>query len=317
MTADVTVCVVGCGAIGSLFAASLGRVEGVSVWGLDVSAPHVEAINATGLRVQGASGFVSRVSASTSAADIPPCDFGIVATKSEHTAAAIAGAAAIFENAAVASVQNGVGNEELIAEEVRRVIRGSTLVAGAIVEPGVVRFDARGDTWLGPFEPSPASAAEIERLADLVSRGGLPTHALADSRGAQWTKLIFNAANNALCAATGLSVGQLADSPSLLTLVDAVIAEGRAVATAIGVRLESDPKGMFEDAVVHAYDHRPSMLQDVLARRHTEIAVLNGGIVAEGRRVGVPTPANQALVAIIEGIELSWLAASEARRPPR
>jgi 2-dehydropantoate 2-reductase len=88
--------------------------------------------------------------------------------------------------------------------------------------------------------------------------------------------------------------------------VASVIAEGRAVAGALGIELESDPQAMFEDAVAHAYGHRPSMLQDVAAHRHTEIAVLNGGIVAEGRRVGVPTPSNEALVAIIEGVELSW-----------
>jgi 2-dehydropantoate 2-reductase len=306
VTREVDVCVVGCGAIGSLFAASLARVEGVTVWGLDVSVPHVGAINAEGLRIVGSSDFVSPVRARVSAADIPACDFGIVATKSEHTAVAIAGAAAIFEHAAVASVQNGIGNEELIAQRVGQVIRGSTLVAGAIVEPGVVQFDAPGDTWLGPFEPSPASAAQIAELADLISRGGLTTHALADSRGAQWTKLIFNAANNSLCAATGLSIGQLGDSPSLRALVASVIAEGRAVAAALGIELESDPQAMFEDAVAHSYSHRPSMLQDVAARRHTEISVLNGGIVAEGQRVGVPTPSNQALVAIVEGIELSW-----------
>jgi 2-dehydropantoate 2-reductase len=306
VTVEIHVCVVGCGAIGSLFAASLARVDDVIVWGLDVSTPHVEAINANGLRIVGSSDFVSPVRARFSAADIPPCDFGIVATKSEHTAAAISGAAAIFEHAAVASVQNGIGNEEILALSVREVIRGSTLVAGSIVEPGVVHFDAPGETWLGPFEPSPASSEQVAHLADLISRGGLTTHALADSRGAQWTKLIFNAANNALCAATGLSIGQLGDVPSLRALVESVIAEGRAVASALGIELESDPQAMFDDAVAHAYSHRPSMLQDVAARRHTEIAVLNGGIVAEGKRVGVPTPSNEALVAIVEGIELSW-----------
>jgi 2-dehydropantoate 2-reductase len=308
-----TVCVVGCGAIGSIFAAHLARLDDVEVWAYDVSTAVVDAINTNGLRVDGPDGFTARVNARTVGAEIPPCDFGVVATKSEHTRAAVAAVSDALANAAVASVQNGVGNEELVAEIVPRVIRGSTLVAGAIVESGVVRFDAPGDTWLGPFEPSPASADKIAQLAELMSRGGLAAHELADSRGAQWTKLIFNAANNALCAATGLSVGQLAQEPSLLALVSSVIAEGRAVASAQGIELESDPRAMFDDAVAHAYGHRPSMLQDVAARRRTEIAVLNGGIVAEGRRVGVPTPSNEALVAIIEGIELSWSAPGEAR----
>jgi len=307
-----TICVVGCGAIGSLFAAHLARRGDVEVWAFDASSALVDAINADGLRIENAKGadsdiFTANVFATTDPDRIPPCDFAIVATKSEHTASAVSAVARPLENAAVASVQNGVGNEELVAASIRSVIRGSTLVAGSIVAPGVVRFDAPGDTWLGPFEPSPASGAQIAELSGLITGGGLPTHALADSRGAQWTKLIFNAANNALCAATGLTVGQLADVPSLLDLVSAVIAEGRSVASALGIELESDPRAMFDDAVEHAYGHRPSMLQDVAARRHTEIAVLNGGIVAEGRRVGVPTPANQSLVAIIEGIERSWL----------
>ena len=206
MTADLRVCVVGAGAIGSLFAAHLSRVDGVEVWAYDVSTAVVDAITANGLRIDGADGFTAAVNARTSAADIPACDFGIVATKSEHTRSAIAAVANVLRDAAVASVQNGVGNEELIAESVSSVIRGSTLVAGSIAGPGVVRLDAPRETWLGPFEPSPASASQIQQLADLLSLGGLPTQALADSRGAQWTKLIFNAANNSLCAATGLSI---------------------------------------------------------------------------------------------------------------
>ncbi|CAN5343377.1 2-dehydropantoate 2-reductase [soil metagenome] len=301
-----TVGIVGCGAIGSLFAAHLATVEGVTVWGFDVSAPHVAAMNANGLRITGAGELTARISARTDATQIPPCDFGIVATKSEYTAAAIASAAPFLRDAAVASVQNGVGNEELIAKRIGRVIRGSTLASGAILEPGVVRFDATGDTWLGPFEPNPASMAEVEQLAALITAGGMATHALADSRGAQWTKLIFNSANNALCAATGLSIGQLGDDSTLRALVSGIIREGTAVATALGIDLESDPETMFDDAVAHAWGHRPSMLQDVAARRHTEIAVLNGGIVAEARTVGVPTPLNETLVAVVQGIELSW-----------
>ena len=303
---DVSVCVVGCGAIGSLFAAHLARVEGVTVWGFDVSEAHVAAINERGLVLTGRADIRSSVNARTDASEIPPCDFGIVATKSEYTAAAIAASAGVFENAAVASVQNGIGNEEILAEHVPRVIRGTTLAAGAIVEPGVVRFDAFGDTWMGPFEPRPASMVEVERLAALITAGGMPTHALADARGAQWTKLIFNAATNALGAATGLSIGQLGESASLRSLVGGLIREGRDVASALGIELESDPEAMIDEAVEIAYWHRASMLQDVAARRHTEVSVLNGGIVAEGRRVNVATPLHEALVAIIGGIELSW-----------
>ena len=159
------VCVVGCGAIGSLYAAHLARLDDVEVWAVDVSQAHVDAINEHGLRVTGRAEFTAPVHARTSAADVPPCDFGIVATKAEHTRAAVAACADVFADAAVASVQNGLGNEEVLAELVPRVIRGTILPAGAVTAPGVVRYDAPGDTWLGPFEPRPASMVEVTELA--------------------------------------------------------------------------------------------------------------------------------------------------------
>ena len=303
----ISVCIVGCGAIGSLFAAHLARVEGVEVWGYDVSSAHVDAINTDGLRVTGGADFTARIRASTDPARIPPCDFGIVATKSEYTEAAMAAAAPIFADAAVATVQNGIGNEEVVARFAPRVIRATTLIAGAITAPGVVRLDAPGDTWLGPFEPRPARAEEVGALAEAISLGGIRTHALADARGAQWTKLLFNSATNALCAITGLTTGQLTEVPALAGMVDELLAEGRAVAAGLGIHLDTDPREVFDDAMAHAYLHRPSMLQDVAARRHTEIAVLNGGVVAAGRSVGVPTPLHETVVALVEGLERSWL----------
>jgi 2-dehydropantoate 2-reductase len=306
MTEPTRICVVGCGAIGSLFAAHLGRLDDVEVWAYDVSQRHVDAIDAAGLRVIGAAELVGRVHARTDPAEIPPCDLGIVATKSEHTRSAITAAAPVLEDAAVASVQNGLGNEETIAAVATRVLRGTTLVAGAVIEPGVVRYDATGGTWLGPFEPKPARPAEVRQLADLLNRAGLRTSALADARGAQWTKLLFNAGTNAVGAVTGLSIGQVGTIREVRVLAGGVIDEGRRVAAALGVELDADPEAMIDDAVERAYGHRASMLQDVLAHRPTEVDVLNGGIAAAGRTVGVPTPLNDALVALVHGIERSW-----------
>ena len=158
----VRICVVGCGAIGSLYAAHLARLDDVEVWAVDPWAEHVAAIDEHGLRVTGRDEFVAPVHARTTAADVPPCDLGIVATKAEHTRAAVAACADVFADAAVASVQNGLGNEEVLAELVPRVIRGTILPAGAVTAPGVVRYDAPGDTWLGPFEPQPASMDEVD-----------------------------------------------------------------------------------------------------------------------------------------------------------
>jgi 2-dehydropantoate 2-reductase len=302
------VCVVGCGAVGSLFAANLAGLDDVEVWAYDLSREHVDAINANGLRLTGAGEVHTRLQATSDARELPPCDFGIVATKAMHTEPAIAATAHAFGDGAVASVQNGVGNEEILARHVSRVIRGTTFPAGKILEPGVVQWDVKGDTTLGPFEPSPAPSDAIERLADACTRGGMPTHAVADARPAQWRKVIFNSATNPVGALTGLTHGRVCERPDLRALVSALVDEGKAVAVAQGIVLDADPEELIDHAARPevAYDHKASMLQDVEARRLTEIDYLNGGIGRFGRELGVPTPLNDAVVALVKGLEASW-----------
>jgi 2-dehydropantoate 2-reductase len=298
------VCVVGCGAIGSLFAAHLADVA--EVWAYDLQRAHVDAINNGGLRISGVSDLVANVRATADPAEIPPCEYGIVATKSMHTESAIAATAPVFEDAAVCSVQNGVGNEELIARHVSRVIRGTTFPAGHLVEPGHVEQDTGGKTWIGPFEPKPAAIEEVERLAGALSEGGMETIAMPDSRGAQWTKLIFNAASNPVGALTGLPHGWACERADIRELVRGLVAEGRAVADALGVELDSDPDELIDHATRVAHDHKASMLQDVEARRPTEVDFLNGGISRFGREQGIETPLNDALWALVRGLEHSW-----------
>ena len=109
------ICVVGCGAVGSLFAANLATLDDVEVWAFDLNEAHVDAINENGLRLSGAGEVIGRLHATSDAAEIPPCDFGIVATKAMHAESAIAATAHAFADGAVASVMNGVGNEETLA----------------------------------------------------------------------------------------------------------------------------------------------------------------------------------------------------------
>ena len=302
------VCVVGCGAVGSLFAAGLAQLDDVEVWAYDLDREHVRAINEGGLRISGAGEIEARLSATGEASELPPCDFGIVATKSMHTGAAMAAVAPALADGATCSVQNGVGNEEAIAEHVTRVIRGTTFPAGRIVEPGHVQWDVKGETTIGPFEPSPAAMDEVERLAEACTRGGLPTQAVADARGPQWRKVIFNAATNPVGALTGLTHGQVCEDESLRRLVSGVVDEGKAVAAAQGIELDADPEELIDYAARPevAYGHKASMLQDAEARRPTEIDYLNGGIVRFGREHGVPTPLNEAVTALIKGMERAW-----------
>ncbi len=302
------VTIVGCGAVGSLFAANLAQLDDVEVWAFDLDREHVAAINEHGLRLSGAGEIVGKLSATTDAAELPPSDFGIVATKCMHTAAAIEATAGAFANGSVCSVQNGVGNEEALAQHVERVIRGTTFPAGRVVEPGHVQWDVKGDTTIGPFEPSPAPTADVEQLADACTRGGMPTQAVADARGPQWRKLIFNAATNPIGALTGLTHGRVVEDAGLRRLVSQLVDEGKAVAAAQGIELDADPEELIDHAARPdvAYDHKASMLQDVEARRPTEIDYLNGGIARFGREQSVPTPMNDAVTALIKGLEASW-----------
>jgi len=303
------VCVVGCGAVGSIFAANLAQLDDVEVSAYDLAREHVDAINANGLRLSGAGEVVGMVRATSDPAELPACDFGIVATKAMHTESAIAATAHAFAAGAVCSVQNGIGNEEVLAGHAPRVIRGTTFPAGRIVEPGHVQWDVKGDTTIGPFEPSPAPFDQVERLAEACTRAGLPTDAVQDARGPQWRKLIFNAATNPVGALTGLTHGRVCEDPALRRLVSGLVDEGKAVAAVQGIELDADPEELIDHAAKPevAYDHKASMLQDVEARRQTEIDYLNGGIVRFGGELGVPTPLNEAILALVKGLECSWV----------
>jgi 2-dehydropantoate 2-reductase len=302
------ICVVGCGAVGSLFAANLATLDDVEVWAFDLNEMHMNAIKQNGLQLTGAGEVVGRPHATANPAEIPPCDFGIVATKAMHAGAAIASTAHAFADGAVATVMNGVGNEETLAEHVERVIRGTTFPAGKLVRPGVVQWDVKGDTTFGPFEPRPIAVEAIEPLADACTRAGMPALAVADARPGQWRKVIFNAATNPIGALTGLTHGRVCERPDLRALVSRLVDEGKAVATAQGIVLDADPEELIDHAAQPdvAYGHKASMLQDVEARRTTEIDYLNGGIGRFGRELGVPTPLHDAVTALIKGVEASW-----------
>src|SRR5215468_5719707 len=270
------IAVVGCGAVGSLFAANLALLDDVEVWAFDLNELHIAAINRDGLRLTGAGEVVGHPKATANADAIPPCDFGIVATKAMHTEAAIAATAHAFAEGYVATVQNGLGNEETIAGHVERVIRGTTFPAGKLLEPGHVQWDVKGDTTLGPYDER-VSLAEVERLADACTRAGMPTHAVADARGPQWRKVIFNSATNPVGALTGLEHGRVCERPELRALVSGLVDEGKAVAGAQGIVLDADPEELIDYAARPevAYGHKASMLQDVEARRATEVDYLN------------------------------------------
>jgi 2-dehydropantoate 2-reductase len=301
------ICIIGCGAVGSLFAAHLAKAGEAEVWAYDVWKEHTDAIRAHGLRLTGAAEFTAQLNATSNPSELPRCDYGIIATKSIHTRNAISQVAHIFDDkSALCSVQNGVGNEEIIAEQVKCVIRGTTFPAGHPVAPGHVGYDIKGDTWVGPFEPTNTPMAKVQELADLITRSGMNTIALPDARGAQWTKLIFNAATNPVGALTLLHHGAATRFAPTGQLFNDLITEGEAVARKLGIELHGDPRQLVQKGANAPGKHRASMLQDVLAKRQTEVDFMNGAIVHWGEKVGVPTPLNKAIWELIKGLEHSW-----------
>src|SRR5207302_10682932 len=138
------ICLIGCGAVGSLFAAHLARAGEADVWAYDVWKEHIDAIKKCGLMLSGAAAFTAHRNATSNAHELPRCDYGIIATKAIHTASAISQTPHIFDEcSAVCSVQNAVGNEEITAEHAKYVIRVTTFPASSPIAPGDIRYDIK------------------------------------------------------------------------------------------------------------------------------------------------------------------------------
>src|ERR1700747_1845982 len=262
------ICIVGCGAVGSLFAAHLAKKGEAEVWAYDVWKDHAAPMRSHGPRLSGAAEFTANLNATSDPEQLPRCEYGIVATKAIHTRSAIAQVAHAFDHAgAVCSVQNGVGNEEIIAEHVTYVIRGTTFPAGHPIAPGHIGFDIKGDTWIGPFEPTTTPMNRVEELAGLITRSGMNTIALKDARGAQWTKLIFNASTNPVGALTLLHHGAATRFTPTGQLFNDLIAEGEAVASKLGIALHGDPRQLVKKGASAPGKHVALSLHDVSGRR--------------------------------------------------
>lgn len=301
------VCIIGCGAIGSLYAAHLARV--CEVWAFVRRPEHARDLNSDGLRVSGTHDFHSRIHATANPAELPECDFGIVSTKATQTAKALAPVAERLRRAALLSVQNGLGSEEVIAGLTHGpVMRGTTFMSGARISDTHAKYELDTPTWMGPFEPTGIPFTRVQELAELIAAGGLKAVALEDARPAQWSKLIFNASVNSVAALTDLPHCRLFAEEKRFKdvghLLHALIDEGKQVAAALGIVLHDDPWEM--NCVGAQTDHAPSMLYDVQHRLHTEADFLGGAIAREARRAGINAPLHEALYRLIKGREASW-----------
>ncbi len=310
-----TVCIAGAGAIGSLFAGHLGTQVETKV--LVRRQEHADRLNREGLRISGKSDLQTTVLASTDPAELGDVDLLIIATKAsavEPVAKCISGH---FPRATIMTVQNGLGCEEVVARHGDwPMISSITFMSGVRHSDVHTEYELDTETWLGPWNERGASTEIAQAVAELIRAGGLKAKAFEDVRPAQWSKLLFNSVVNSIGAVTDLphikNFAKTENATDLGQLVYSMMDEGKQVAAAQGIELYEDPWEMNVKAVSHGktgeadYAHVFSMLDDVRARRLTEVDWLTGAIVREANKLGIPTPIHELMYGLVKGIEHSW-----------
>jgi 2-dehydropantoate 2-reductase len=302
------VVVAGAGSIGSLLAGHLARVAEVTV--LTRREEHATALRENGLRVSGRSDFTAELAATADPFRLPEdADLAVLACKGtdlEPLAATLEGR---LPGATVMTIQNGLGAEDVVAAHGEwPLLSAVTFMSGTRHADDHVEYVLDTATWIGPYRDT--TEADARLVAELIESAGLKAEAFHDLKPAQWSKLIFNATVNGVAALTCLphdfhfaETERLSD---LGHLVRDLVDEGRAVASAAGVQLHDDPWEMNVLATERGGRHFPSMLEDVEARRPTELESINGALVREARRHGVPVPLHEALYRLVKAREASY-----------
>ncbi len=296
------VLILGAGAMGCLYGAALHRA-GAQVTFVVVNHPHIDAINANGLELE--------TRAATEHLPIPArrpeeiaaaADLVVVFTKTFHTDPALAGiAAAIGPETWLLSLQNGLGNDRRLAAHAAedRVMVGASSLPSDLVGPGKVRSHGEGGSKLYPAFGGDAAFAQ--QVCDLLTQGGLPAQLEPEIHVAIWSKAIFNATMNPLCALTRRTPGFLGAHAESRAMITAAVDEGVAVAKASGVPVSARPiHDLTEVSMTDHANHEASMLQDVKAGRRTEVDAINGAIVEAAEAAGIAAPIMETLWRLVK-----------------
>ena len=283
---------------------------GSEVYFVDQWKEHIDKINENGLKMTDEKeDWYVKVDARTSAEGMGPVDLVIVLVKSFATKEAVSQLKetnVIGENTLVMSLQNGLGNEETIAEVVgeANVISGKTYVGGRLLSPGYVSAGVKGKyTYIG--ELTGEITDRIQAVCDEFNKAGLLCEVSDNIKGLIWDKLLINVAAGALCGITRLPYGPLYEEEYIKETAVAAIQEGIDVAKAAGVKLKSeDPEYPWYAASEGLPEtFKTSILQSLELKRPTEIDFINGSVVEWGKKFGIPTPVNRTLVTCVKGIE--------------
>ena len=303
------ICMLGTGSLGSTIGGTLAQ-GGSEVYFVDQWKEHIDKINENGLKMTDEKeDWYVKVDARTSAEGMGPVDLVIVLVKSFATKEAVSQLKetnVIGENTLVMSLQNGLGNEETIAEVVgeANVISGKTYVGGRLLSPGYVSAGVKGKyTYIG--ELTGEITDRIQAVCDEFNKAGLLCEVSDNIKGLIWDKLLINVAAGALCGITRLPYGPLYEEEYIKETAVAAIQEGIDVARAAGVKLKSeDPEYPWYAASEGLPEtFKTSILQSLELKRPTEIDFINGSVVEWGKKFGIPTPVNRTLVTCVKGIE--------------
>lgn len=296
------IAIIGAGAMGSLFGGLL-QEAGNEVHLVDVWKEHVDTINKNGLRIEGISGDRTvKLKAHNKASEVGSCDLVIVFVKSTFTKAAISDSLSLIDgNTAILTLQNGLGNADILGEVVGQdhVIAGVTSFGSTLLGPGKIRHAGSGDTYIGAL--AGLSDGKIEEVAAVLSKSGIKTLNSKDVMGLVWSKLIVNVGINALTAITGLLNGELVEHEETEELLELAVKEAIEVAKLRGIKLiDKDPIEHVKEVCRLTATNKSSMLQDMLNKKKSEVDFISGAIVREGKKLGVQTPVNTVLTNLVK-----------------
>lgn len=307
------IAIVGPGAIGSLCAAFLAKSK-QEVWLLDKNKERAERINQQGIIVEGISGnWQAQVKATADVQEIGRADLVMICVKSYHTKDAIHAARSLVgDNSGVLTLQNGIGNIEIIGEVVgpEKVIGGVTNLGATLLDIGRVRHAGRGETIIGRIDGK--IPVEMRSIREIFNQVGLEMRISRDIKGLLWSKLIINVGINALTAITRLNNGRLVEFEGTRKILREAVTEATRIAKRKRIKLiYDDPLAKVEAVCEATATNVSSMLQDILKKKQTEIDFINGVIVRFGQELGIPVPVNSLLVDLVKTIETSYNLAVE------
>ncbi len=299
--------IIGPGAMGCLFAGMLNP-SGKEVWLLDKDPERASLINQRGVRILREEETISaKVKATADPSEIGTADLAVICVKSYDTKSAACSASEVTgDDSLILTLQNGTGNVEKLAEVLgqERVLGGTTAQGANLVDLGKIRHAGEGDTIIGALSGKTDRAQEV---AELFNACGLNTQVTADVQGVIWSKLVINVAINALTAILGVRNGVLAETAPASGIMEKAIEEVVKLARTKGIKL------MFDDPLERALQvsratgqNISSMLQDVRAKRETEIEAINGAIAKEAASLGIDAPVNSTLTRLVRFIEQTY-----------